>query len=197
MIDVVFGTEHADGCVVQREAQLGRRHSGVDVLRRDAVRLGQRFAQRLHRVVVVEAVERDEVLEFRAQVEIQAGEVPHRRRRQAVQLVRQLGLRMRRIHGGVHPDRADGDVLKNGGIEPRDVILVLVGHHQQIEAFLPAAGVWQHRLEIADRGRQVARRADRAAVDQDVKVVDLIADLSGLRDAAVEAVADLDVVGAD
>jgi len=30
-----------------------------------------------------------------------------------------------------------------------------------------------------------------------VKVVDLIADLSSFRDAAVQAVADLDVVGAD
>ncbi len=114
-----------------------------------------------------------------------------------MQLVRQFGLRMRRIHSSVHPDRADGDVLKNGGIEPGDVIRVLVGYHQQIEAFLPAAGVWQHRLQIADRGRQVARRAHRAAVDQHVEVVDLIADLSGLRDAAVQAVADFDVVGAD
>ena len=123
---------------------------------------GQCFAQRLHRVVVVEAVERDEVLKLRAQGEIQPGEIAHRRRRQAVQLERPFGLRMR-----PDPSRRSSRCArcvmfsKNVRIEPRDVVLVLVGHDQQIEALLPAASVWQHRLEIADRSRQVPDRADR------------------------------------
>jgi hypothetical protein len=72
-----------------------------------------------------------------------------------------------------------------------------VGRNQQIEALLTAAIVGQQRFEIDDRGRQVAGSADRPAIDQDVKVVDLIADLSRLWNAAVQAVADFDVVGAD
>ena len=56
---------------------------------------------------------------------------------------------------------------------------------------------YQQLPNVCDRGLQVVDRPEGTAVDQDVKIVDDGADLSGLRNATVETVANFDVVGAD
>ena len=99
----------------------------------------QRISQRFHRLVVADAVQRDQALELGAERRDSGRQIAHRGRRQAVQLQRAAGLRMRRVHRRVHPDPIDGDVLKDLRIEPGDVILVLVRHHEQIETRLPPA----------------------------------------------------------
>ena len=195
-IDVAFRAEDADRGPRQRQAELCRRHPGVDVRGRDAVARRQRVAQRLHRRVVVDAVEGDEFREIGTQREIQPRDVAHGRRRQPVQLQRPPGLRVLRIHRAVHPDALDPDVVELVWIEAGDVVLVFVRHHQQVEPPL-AVLERQQGLEVRDRAREIGGAAHRAAVDEHVKVVDGRADFPRLRDAAVDAVADLDVVRAD
>jgi hypothetical protein len=91
----------------------------------------------------------------------------------------------------------DLDVLEELGIEARDVVFVLVRRHEQVEALLASAGIGQHRLQVRDGRLQVADSANRSAVDQDVKIIDLGANLPALRNPAVEAVPHLDVVSPD
>ena len=75
--------------------------------------VGQRLAQRFHRGVVVDAVERDEILQLRAEREVERREVAHRHRSPAgaARSVRPA-CGMLGIHRGVHPDVLDPDVLE-------------------------------------------------------------------------------------
>ena len=162
-IDVLFRTEHADRRAGQREPELGRRHPGMHVLRRRCRWPFGRVSRSASIAgVVVDAVERDQFREFRAQGEVQAGDVAHRRRRQAVQFERPAGLRVLRIHRGVHPDVLDPDVLEELRIEAGDVVLVLVGHDEQVEALLAAA---RSRAASSGGSRRLPRGAPMPPTD--------------------------------
>ena len=91
----------------------------------------------------------------------------------------------------------DRDVVEEFATEACHMVQVFMRHHEQVESFLPTASIGQDRLEVFDYGRQLIDLAEGATVQQDVKVVDRGPDFSRLRDSAVKAVADLDVVGSD
>jgi len=48
---------------------------------------------------------------------------------------------------------------------------------------------------VFDSVRERVGRAFRAAIDQDMEVLDLVAAADGLRDPAINAIADADIVG--
>ena len=61
-IDVLLRAQHPDGRALQRKSQVARRHTGMDILRRQAVTLGYSHTQRFHSQVVDDPVQRHKVL---------------------------------------------------------------------------------------------------------------------------------------
>jgi hypothetical protein len=72
---------------------------------------------------------------------------------------------------------------------------VLVRGNYEVQTLFTAPRIGQHRLQIREGVFQACHSAERAAIDEDVKVVDRISDFSRLRNATVKAVANFDVVG--
>ena len=190
VIDVLLGRQDVNRRA-GRELQIVL-HARMDVLRLDAVVLRQRLHQELVGGVVADAVHRRQQLDLRAERLTAVHQPAHRLRRECVQAVDPLRLRMLGIHRDAEPDVLHLDVLEPPGSNPLMWSSCRCVATIRSRRFLPGADPAGSSLfEVLDGLLQQLVAALLAAIDQDVEPV--------LRtgNAHVDAVAAADVVGAD